>query len=132
MKIKSRLSLILFLGFCVSMYLVAQKPADLEGTWVGLGNIEGMDSNELTLVLILKEGELTGHMTGQYGTLNESPVSDVSLEDGIFKFQVLAMGPGGQDIAVTFAMKIDGDSMTGELEIPDMGIVGTWEATKQT
>lgn len=132
MQIKSRFTLILFLGLCVSMFLMAQKPADLEGTWVGLGNIEGMDSNELTLVLTLEEGELTGHLTGQYGTLNESPISEVSLEEGVFKFSAFAMGPGGQEMAVTFAMKIDGDSMSGELEIPDMGLVGTWEAKKQS
>jgi len=28
-------------------------------------------------------------------------------------------------------MKVDGDSMKGELEIPEMGMNGTWEATRQ-
>jgi hypothetical protein len=28
-------------------------------------------------------------------------------------------------------MKVDGDSMKGELEIPEMGAKGTWQATKQ-
>jgi hypothetical protein len=28
-------------------------------------------------------------------------------------------------------MKVEGDSMKGKLDIPDMGLAGTWEAEKQ-
>ena len=37
--------------FLLGICLFAQKPADLVGTWVGEANLEGMDPNELTLVL---------------------------------------------------------------------------------
>jgi hypothetical protein len=132
MKISTRLALILALGLFMSLNVMAQKPADLVGTWVGSATLEGMgDPNELTLVLELKEGNLTGHMSDQFETMLESPISEVELGEGVFKFSTYAMGPGGQNMTLIFKMKIDGDSMTGDLEIPDMGMKGAWEATKQ-
>ena len=132
MKMKTRLALILALGMCVSAGLIAQKPADLVGTWAGSATLEGMgDPNELTLVLELKEGNLTGHMSDQFETMLESPISEVELGDGVFKFSTYAMGPGGQNMTLIFKMKIDGDSMSGILEVPDIGVNGEWEATKQ-
>ncbi len=129
---KTRLAFILALGFLLSVSMMAQKPADLVGTWAGSATLEGMgDPNELTLVLELKEGNLTGHMSDQFETMLESPISEVELGDGVFKFSTCAMGPGGENLTLIFKMKIDGDFMSGILEVPDMGVNGEWEATKQ-
>jgi hypothetical protein len=111
---------------------MAQKPADLAGTWGGEATLDGEGApNFLTLVLELKDGKLTGHMTGEYGTLNESALSEVTLENGVFGFTVMAIGPSGGEIAVKFKMNVSGDSMEGGLEMPDMGLAGKWEATRQ-
>ena len=132
MKMKTKLAFILALGFLLSVSLMAQKPADLEGTWVGSATLEGMgDPNELTLVLELKEGNLAGHMSDQFETMVESPISEVELGEGAFKFSTYAMGPGGGNITLIFKMNVDGDSMSGILEVPDMGVNGEWEAKKQ-
>lgn len=132
MKMMTRLALFLALGFLLSVSLMAQKPVDLVGTWAGSATLEGMgDPNELTLVLELKEGELTGHMSDQFETMVESPISEVEVGEGIFKFSTYAMGPGGQNLTLIFKMKVEGDSMSGTLEVPDMGVNGEWEATKQ-
>jgi len=132
MKRKTRLALILSLGLCLTISLTAQKPVDMIGTWVGLSTLEGMaEANELVLVLELKEGNLVGHMTDQYGTMSESPIDEIKLEDGVFSFSAVGMGPGGQELTLIFKMNVDGDSMDGTLEIADMGMNGTWEATKQ-
>ncbi len=132
MKINSRLALFLALGLCVSVSLTAQKPAELVGTWVGMSTLEGMtDQNELILVLELKEGKLTGHMTDQFEFMIGAPIIEIKLEEGVFSFSVVAMGPDGQELPLVFKMKVDGDSMNGDLEIPAMGMSGTWEATKQ-
>jgi hypothetical protein len=132
MKFKTRLTLLLALGLCLAVTLFSQKPADMQGTWAGLATLEGMaDPNELVLVLELKEGKLSGHMTDQYGTMNESPIDEIKIEDGVFHFSVAGMGPGGQEITLAFKMDVDGDSMEGTFEIADMGMNGTWEATKQ-
>jgi hypothetical protein len=132
MKVKTRLALFLALGLCMSVSLIAQKPADLVGTWTGPGTLEGeVEPNELTLVLELKEGELTGHMTDQFEFMSETPISEIKLEKGVFSFSVDAMGPEGQELHCVFKMKVDGDSMKGELDIPAMGMNGAWEATRQ-
>jgi hypothetical protein len=111
---------------------MAQKPEDLAGTWIGSATLERMgDPNELTLVLELKDGELKGHMSDQFETMTESPISDVELGDGAFTFSTYAIGPGGGNLTLVFKMKVDGDSMSGVLEVPDMGVNGEWEATKQ-
>ena len=102
------------------------------GTWTGSATLEGMgDPNELTLVLEVKDGQLTGHMSDQFETMMESPISDIELGEGTFKFSTSAIGPGGGNLTLIFTMKVDGDSMSGVLEVPDMGVNGEWEATKQ-
>jgi hypothetical protein len=130
-KLKSKLIPLLVVGLFVSLSLFAQKPSDMVGTWVGLGTLEGMgDPNELTLVLELKDGGLTGHMSDQFETMAESPISDVEFGEGTFKFSTYAIGPGGGNLTLIFKMKVNGDSMSGVLEVPDMGVNGEWEATK--
>ena len=129
---KLKLTLILAVGLFVSLCLFAQKPADMVGTWVGSATLEGTgDPNELTLVLELKDGELVGYMSDQFDTMTESAISDVELGEGNIKFSTYAIGPGGGNLTLIFKMKVDGDSMIGVLEVPDMGVNGEWEATKQ-
>ncbi len=119
---------VLFAG----MSLMAQKPADLVGTWGGEASLDGeSEPNFLTLVLEVKDGKLAGHMTGEFGTLNESALIEVTLENGVFGFTAMAIGPSGGEIAVKFKINVSGDSMEGGLEIPEMGLAGKWEATRQ-
>jgi hypothetical protein len=128
---KTKWTLILALMVVMSFSLYAQKPADLAGTWAGEATLEGeADPNVLTLVLKLEDGELSGHMTDQYDSMFEAPIEDITLEKGIFSFGVFA-GMGSEQILIKFTMTLDGDAMKGKLEIPDMGMLGTWEATKQ-
>ncbi len=128
---KTKWTLLLALMVLTSFTLSAQKPADLVGTWEGEGTLEGeADPNVLTLVLKLEDGELSGHMSDQFDTLIETPIEDVNLEEGTFSFSVY-VDLGGEQFLMTLTMKVDGDSMKGKLEIPDMGMAGTWEATKQ-
>ena len=132
MKHMTRLALILALGFCLTVNLMAQKPEDMVGTWVGLATLEGMaEPNEFVLVMEMKEGNLAGHLTDQYGTLNEAPIDEIELGEEIFSFSVVGTAPGGQEFNMVLKMNVDDDSMEGPLEIEEMGMNGTWEATKQ-
>ena len=132
MKHMIRLALILALGFCLTVNLMAQKPEDMVGTWVGLATLEGMaEPNEFVLVMEMKEGNLAGHLTDQYGTLNEAPIDEIELGEEIFSFSVVGTAPGGQEFTMVLKMNVDDDSMEGTLEIEEMGMNGTWEATKQ-
>lgn len=115
-----------------ALVLEAQKPADLVGTWSGLATLEGLDApNELTLVLELKEGQLAGILTDQYGTINGFPISDVVLDKGTLSFASPVVGPGGDQISIKFKMTLSGDSMKGEIEVPEMSMKGAWEAAKR-
>lgn len=128
---KKKWTLVFALMVLTTFSLSAQKPADLVGTWEGEGTLEGeADPNVLTLVLELKEGVLSGHMTDQFGALIETPIEDVNLEEGTFSFSISA-DMGGTIMKFKFIMKVEGDSMEGKIEVPDYGINGTWEATKQ-
>jgi len=112
--------------------LYAQKPADLVGTWSGAATLVGVDApNELTLVLELKEGKLAGTMSDQYGTINQFPISDVTLEKGVLSFSSPVAGPGGQQATIKYKMTLAGNTMKGEMEIPEMGMTGAWEAAKK-
>lgn len=131
MKRSLKLSLLTVLMVFAGLSILAQKPADMVGTWIGTATLEGeAEPNELTLVLELEDGKLTGHITDQYGAFNENPIEEVVLEDGSFKFIIKAEAPQGM-LTIKFIMAVEGDSMEGTLEVEEMGAAGTWEATKQ-
>lgn len=130
---KSRIHLIFLFVFLTitTISLFAQKPADLTGTWTGMATLESeAEPNDLTLVLEVQEGGLIGRMTDQYGTMTETPIEEVSIEEGVFSFSLFVEVPSGS-FKIEFKMKVAGDSMKGELYVPDLGMSGTWEAEKQ-
>ena len=108
----------------------AQGKVNLVGTWVGVATLEGQPDNELTLVMVEKEGVLSGTITGEYGTLVDTPLENIKLEKDVFSFDVI-VAAGSAEIKAVFKMTVAGDKMTGEFEIPDMAMTGTWEAAKQ-
>jgi len=129
MKIAGRFVGMTVLTLLMSTALTAQKPEDMVGTWSGRATLA--EPNDLALVLELKEGKLAGHMTDQYGTLNQAPIREITLEQGTFSFSVSLAGRGGQEMTLKFKMKVSGDAMKGELGVPEMGAKGTWEAAKK-
>jgi hypothetical protein len=119
------------LALWASLFLTAQQPTDMVGTWSGEATLEGMDEpNTLTLILELKEGKLAGHMTDQFGAV-DGDLKDILLEQGAFNFTVPVMLPQGGEGSILFKMKLSGDGMKGEIEIPEMSAKGTWQASKQ-
>lgn len=131
MKLARKTMVVAAMALWMSMILSAQQPADLVGTWSGDATLEGLDEpNTLTLVLEMKEGKLTGHMTDQYEAI-DADITDIALEQGTFSFSVTVLyGPGNQGTA-KFKMKVLENVMKGELEIPEMSAKGAWQATKQ-
>jgi hypothetical protein len=115
----------------VSMIMAAQQPTDLVGTWSGDATLEGMDEpNTLTLVLEMKEGKLAGHMTDQYEAV-DGDITNIVFEQGAFNFSAPVLYGQGSQGTIHFKMKVDGDTMKGEIEIPEMGAKGAWQATRQ-
>lgn len=120
--------IILFLGAAASSG-TAQEKVNLVGTWVGPASMEGQPDNELTLVMVEKDGKLAGTITGEYETLVDTPLENILVEKGVFSFDIM-ISAGGDEIKAVFKMKVAGDAMEGEFEIPDMGGGGTWKAEK--
>jgi len=109
----------------------AAGKVSLAGTWVGTANLEGTGGpNELTLVLTEKEGKYEGNITGEYGVLDAAPMKNAKLENGIFTFD-LDLSTDGGDFTLSFKMTVKGDSMSGSMNVEEMGMEGTWEAKKQ-
>jgi hypothetical protein len=114
-----------------SLFVSGQKAADMAGTWSGDATLESMPgSNTLTLVLEIKGGKLAGHMTDQYGSI-DGDIKDVVFGQGIFNFKIPVVLPQGGQGTMIVKMKVSGDTMKGEIEIPEMGAKGAWEAAKQ-
>ena len=131
MKSKFQMALLIALVMMATLNLAAQKSEDLVGTWMGMATLEGeADPNELTLVLEMKDGELAGKMTDQFESMIETPIEEVILEEEAFSFTVSVEVPGGT-FKLEFKMKVSGNSMKGDLNVPDLGMSGTWEAEKQ-
>jgi hypothetical protein len=115
----------------MGMILAAQQPSGMVGTWSGEATLEGMDEpNTLTLVLELKDGKLAGHMTDQFGAV-DADAKDIVLEQGAFNFTMPVVLPQGGQGSILFKMKVDVDTMKGEIEIPEMSAKGAWQATKK-
>lgn len=130
MKLAKRTMMAAAMALWAGLFLAAQKPADLIGTWSGEATLEGQDGpNTLTLVLELKEGKLTGQMTDQFGAIN-SEIQDIVLEKGAFNFTAPAMLPQGGQGGILFKMVLSGDTMKGEIELPEIEAKGTWQATR--
>jgi len=112
MKFVAKFVFILLMGLCLTINLMAQKPEDMVGTWIGMATLEGMaEPNEFVLVMEMEEGNLTGHLTDQYGTMSETPIDEIKLEGSLFSFSVVGTGPGGQEITLVLKMNIEGDTM---------------------
>ena len=110
----------------------SQKPASLAGTWSGTATLEGVGSpNVLTLVLELKEGKLAGTMSDEYGTINQFAIGEISFENGVLSFTTPVLGPGGAEVTMKLKMTVTGDEMKGQIDIPDMGMVGAWTAQRK-
>ena len=120
--------ILLFLCFAASSG-TAQGKVNLVGTWVGLASMEGQPDNELTLVMVEKDGKLAGTLTGEYGTLVDTPLENIKVENNVFSFDVM-ISAGGGEIKAVFKLKVDGDTMEGAFEIPDMDAGGTWKADR--
>lgn len=131
MRMKLRMTFVIMLILMMSISLMAQKPEDLTGTWIGNATLDmEAEPNELTLLLEVNDGKLTGKMTDQYGAMNDKQIEKISLEEGVFSFSVSVEVPNGT-FTLEFKMNVSGETMKGELSVPELGASGTWEANKQ-
>jgi hypothetical protein len=107
-----RLMAAAFAAVCLtSLFALA---ADAAGTWKW--SVPGRDgqSRDVTLKLELKDGQLTGSMSGFRG---EIPISDASFKDGQIAFSVVREFNGNK-VETKYQGKLDGDTIKGSAEGP--------------
>ena len=90
--------------------------ADAVGTWKW--NITTPNGElETTLKLATKEGKLAGVYQNQFG---ETPIKDVTFKDDVLAFAV-DREIGGNKFTIKLSGKVDGDTIKGEIEMPNFG-----------
>ena len=99
-----------FAAVCLTSILALA--ADVAGTWKW--SVPGRDGQprEFTLKLELKDGQLTGSLTGFRG---ETPISDASFKDGQVAFSVVREYNGNK-VETKYQGQLDGDTIKGSAE----------------
>ena len=119
-------SLALFLLFLfISPKAGSQEKVDLNGTWEGPIYVEeaGIELG-LTLFLEHKEDTITGKLNDTEGYI-DCEITEAKLENNVFTFSIVAMGPDGGEIPMSFKMTVTGDKMEGEWDAAGMAF-GSW------
>jgi hypothetical protein len=88
---------------------------DPTGTWKSSFTSPGGRTVESTLKFELKNGSLTGSVTG--GRMGEAPISDASFKDDTISFSV-TRERNGTTFITKYSGKLDGDTITGTIEMP--------------
>lgn len=112
-----------------SALTITAYAADISGTWKW--TTQGRNGPiEVTSTLTLKDGVLTGTVSGRMG---DAPIGDASFKDGQVAFTVTREFNGNK-IVIKYEGKFEGDSITGTVERPgrDGGapVTTEWKATR--
>ena len=113
----------------VSLLSVAAFAADLTGSWKW--TTQGRNGPlEVTARLQLKDGALTGTVSGRMG---DAPIGDATFKDGKVAFTVTREFNGNK-IVVKYDGKLEGDTINGTIERPgrdgDAPLTLEWKATR--
>ncbi|HWA24255.1 MAG TPA: hypothetical protein VG734_01175 [Lacunisphaera sp.] len=104
--------------------------ADITGTWKWTTQGRNGNSVETTAKLALKDGALTGTVSGRMG---DAPIGDASFKDGKVAFTVTREFNGNK-IVIKYDGKLEGDTITGKVERPgregDSPLIQDWKATR--
>jgi hypothetical protein len=98
--------------FVLSVLVIAAHAADISGTWKWTSATKSGPA-EITAVLVLKDGALTGTVAGRQGP---AEISDASIKDGVVAFSVVR--GTDQKVVIKYQGKLDGDTLTGTIERP--------------
>lgn len=105
----------LFLASTAAIIMnVAAFAADPSGSWKWTMTNPNGESSESTLKLEMKDGKLTGTVTGRRG---EAPISDATFTEDHVKFSVVRQRDD-QKWIMKYDGKVEADSIKGTIEIP--------------
>ena len=113
-----------------SVLTLSAFAADISGKWKWTA--QGRNGpQEVTSTLTLKDGALTGTVSGRNG---DAPIGDASLKDGKVAFTVTREFNGNK-IVIKYQGKFEGDAIIGTIERPgrdgDAPVTMEWKAERQ-
>ena len=112
-----------------SVLTLSAFAADISGKWKW--TTQGRNGPmEATSTLTLKDGVLTGTVSGRMG---DAPIGDASLKDGKVAFTVTREFDGNKFV-IKYQGKFEGDTIVGTIERPgrdgDAPVTSEWKATR--
>lgn len=128
MRFFSWASLILLLLSVLANPCFAEENTELTGTWEGVIYLSGLDINmEIVLVLVEKNGTVTGHISDDWGYL-DCDITNPVLKQNILTFDAM-VETSQDDHQMAFRMMIAEDKMKGQWE--SLGSFGDWSLVKK-
>jgi hypothetical protein len=121
-------------GFALllSMLALTALPAtaqdSVEGTWVMTMSSPEVGTVESEFVFEQNGSEVTG--TAELQLVDDVEISDGVYEDGVLSF-LMHVSMEGQWFTVEMEADVDGDEMTGEAYVPEMGAGMPFTAKRQ-
>lgn len=120
------------LGLLSMLFLLAVAPAaaqdSVAGTWIMTISSPEMGTMESEFVFEQDGSEVTG--TAVLQMVDGAEISDGVYEDGVLSF-LMHVSVEGQWFTVEMEADVDGDEMTGEAYVPEMGAGMPFTAKRQ-
>jgi len=112
-------------------FTVAAHAADIAGNWKWTSVTKAGGPAEVVAALVLKEGVLTGTVTGRQGPAN---IADATFQGGAVAFTVTRTS-GPSTVVFKYSGHVSGDVITGTIEKSGPGKDATstktdWKATR--
>jgi hypothetical protein len=124
-----RFGLVLVLSVLAALPAAAQD--SVAGTWLLTVSSPDMGTMELTVMLAQEGTEVTG--SADLSAIPE--IDDVLVSEGLYEDRflsfILDVSVQGQRFATEVEADVDGDEMSGEIYVPDMGYAIPFSGTRQ-
>lgn len=101
--------------FAACCLCLVASAADPSGTWTWTAAGRGGQQRTTTMKLALKDGALSGSVSGFRG--GQNAISDASFKDPNVAFTV-KVSFGDNEFVIKYAGKLAGDTITGTIEVP--------------
>jgi hypothetical protein len=120
------------LGLLLTMLVLTALPAaaqdSIAGTWLMTMSSPEVGTVESEFVFEQSGSEVTG--TAELQLVDDVEISDGVYEDGVLSF-LMHVSMEGQWFTVEMEADVDGDEMTGEAYVPEMGAGMPFTAKRQ-
>jgi len=106
-------TLSLLISFMVTGLGMAQQKDQFVGHWKGYVILNNGAEDSLNVVITLKEGQLAGEMSDQYGLMDKAPMQNLKVTGNTFTCFVKVADTSGS-IKIQLEAELDGNILEGD------------------